>query len=458
MILSEESRISEAIDTKMSERSYLYSLEPIGLGTSMVEGLQSYMTRLAREHCVTTHTLLQQGIFPRVFSNNEVASVPNQIRSVASTGVTLNSMSPLNASIVETLEALTLRRDLSYLTMLPWRAGIAPLGMMRKRKAWCAACYREWMTAEQELYEPLMWSLTQVVCCPVHRNFLECRCPDCGSEQPLLTPATPAGYCAFCKSGLSSELGGNLTSKGLRSKADLAQDIWAEEQVGTLLAAASSIQPEYVFAPLQDLYLRVVASQQFGERIRTTNNLGVRNQLFPCRSGSDGYRPSLALLLRLCKHINLSVLGFLTGVSDYQSINPAKLTERPPIKSGKAATLSIKEQEEYLHEVLVNGDDAHVGIADHARRMGCSREVLHRHFPGLCAAIAKRGREHRRLRREELHNSLAQRARAATLQIYAEGEYPSANRVSEYLGKPGCMRIPVVQAAWRETLSLQDLN
>jgi hypothetical protein len=465
MISSKESRVTEAAsgknvakDVVVPERSYLYSLEPIGLGTSMVEGLQSYIVRLAREHCVTTHTLLQQGIFPRVFSDTEVASVQNKIRSIASTGVMFNSMSPLNASMVEAIEALTLRRDLTYLTMLPWRDGIAPVGMMRKKKAWCSVCYREWITSKQKLYEPLIWSIAQVSCCPVHRNYLECRCSNCGREQPLLTSATPAGFCAFCKSRLSAELKGNLTSKGLGSKVGLAQDTWSEEQMGSLLAASSSIQPEYVFAPLKDLYLRVVASRKLGERRKTANNLGVSAELLQCILRTDTYRPSLALLLSLCKHASLSVFDFLTGVADYQSIDPDKLPERPLIKSRKAATLSIKEQEEYLQTALVSEDDAHVGIAGHARRMGCSREVLHRRFPDLSAAITKRCREHQRLRREKLHNSLAQRARAATLQIYAEGEYPSARRVETYLDRPGCMRIPVVQAAWRETLSQHGLK
>lgn len=35
----------------------LYNLEPIGIGTPYVEGLTSYIVRLADAHCVTTGTL-----------------------------------------------------------------------------------------------------------------------------------------------------------------------------------------------------------------------------------------------------------------------------------------------------------------------------------------------------------------------------------------------------------------
>jgi hypothetical protein len=442
-----------AIDVAVPECSYLYSLEPIGVGTSMVEGLQSYIARLAYEHCVSIRTLLQQAILPRLYPN-----IRNQVSNVSSRAVSLSGMSSLCASMVETLEALTLRRDLRFLTMLPWQAGIAPLGMMRQKKAWCPTCYREWIMRRQKLYEPLIWSIAQVACCPVHRNYLECRCHTCGKEQPILPPICRAGYCTFCKSALSNEMDVGSTSKEPGFKVGPAQDTWAEEQVGTLLASSSSIHPDHVYAPMRDLYLRVIASQKYGKRRKTANNLGVRKVLFERIARKDNYKPSLALVLRLCRHANLSVLNFLTGVSDYQSLDVDKLPERPILKSSTAATLSIKEQQEYLQNALASEDYAYTGIAEHARRMDTSRELLHRRFPELCKAITKRAREHRSLQRAHLLNSLAERARAATLELIVAGEYPSARRVETYLDKAGCMRIPVVQAAWRETLGRQDLN
>src|SRR6266568_1821109 len=45
-------------------RSRLYRLEPIGVGTSSVECLASYIARLAEAHCVTLKALMMHEIFP----------------------------------------------------------------------------------------------------------------------------------------------------------------------------------------------------------------------------------------------------------------------------------------------------------------------------------------------------------------------------------------------------------
>jgi hypothetical protein len=45
-------------------RSRLYRLEPIGIGTSYVESLTSYIARLAEVHCVSLKALVMREIFP----------------------------------------------------------------------------------------------------------------------------------------------------------------------------------------------------------------------------------------------------------------------------------------------------------------------------------------------------------------------------------------------------------
>lgn len=46
------------------ERSRLYHLEPIAIGTAHVEGLISYVCRLAEAHCVSPGILTKQEILP----------------------------------------------------------------------------------------------------------------------------------------------------------------------------------------------------------------------------------------------------------------------------------------------------------------------------------------------------------------------------------------------------------
>src|SRR5688572_16667853 len=49
---------------RMSARSELYHLPPIGVGTPFVEALSSYFRRLANAHCLTPGLLFQKKIAP----------------------------------------------------------------------------------------------------------------------------------------------------------------------------------------------------------------------------------------------------------------------------------------------------------------------------------------------------------------------------------------------------------
>jgi hypothetical protein len=49
---------------QVPERSALYHLPPIGMGTSLVEGLSRYLNRLATEHSVSVSDLIELDVFP----------------------------------------------------------------------------------------------------------------------------------------------------------------------------------------------------------------------------------------------------------------------------------------------------------------------------------------------------------------------------------------------------------
>ena len=53
--------------------------------------------------------------------------------------------------------------------------------------------------------------------------------------------------------------------------------------------------------------------------------------------------------------------------------------------------------------------------------------------------------------------TLRQQVRTVVLRLLADGEYPSSVRVSYSLDKPGKMRDPVAQRAWRMALKEVDV-
>ncbi|HAJ61780.1 MAG TPA: hypothetical protein DCP31_23145, partial [Cyanobacteria bacterium UBA8543] len=109
-------------------RSYLYHLQPIGIGTANVESLTGYITRLAQAHCIEPGILMERVVAPVGIK------IPGSTKS-SRTGVfghtaTFNGTGMMAAQWVQALESLTLRSDLRFLTMLTWTNVIPPRGLL----------------------------------------------------------------------------------------------------------------------------------------------------------------------------------------------------------------------------------------------------------------------------------------------------------------------------------------
>ena len=117
-------------------RSTLYSLEPVGIGTPDVESLTGYISRLAEAHCVTTLTLAKT-----VFALARGAPQKEYTKFVSNhSEPLLNGLTLTTRAMVDALGRLTLRKDLSFLTMLRWSEVLPPHKLLKQRAAWCPEC------------------------------------------------------------------------------------------------------------------------------------------------------------------------------------------------------------------------------------------------------------------------------------------------------------------------------
>jgi len=115
------------------ERSRLYNLEPVGIGTTEVESFTGYISRLAQEHLVSPIILIKNSVsrldqLPQVLSQN---SLP------ATAATNLNGFGETCERLVEILRKATFREDLYYTTLLGWKNRISYHGLLRKNLAWC---------------------------------------------------------------------------------------------------------------------------------------------------------------------------------------------------------------------------------------------------------------------------------------------------------------------------------
>lgn len=142
----------------MPPRSTLYSLEPVGIGTPLVECLTSYITRLAEAHCVFPGILMHNLVGPflqqsSVYQGSRESMAVGQTQHTRSFNGTAQKRA---GTAVYALERLTLQRSLRFLTLLTWEGAFPVYKLLRSTRACCPACLEEWRSTGQVIYEPLL--------------------------------------------------------------------------------------------------------------------------------------------------------------------------------------------------------------------------------------------------------------------------------------------------------------
>ncbi|MFC0416996.1 TniQ family protein [Cytobacillus solani] len=188
------------IDNYFSSRSILYSVEPIGVGTPYVEGLASYISRLAINHNVSMSVLITEVITQNiniVYLKNE----QNKGSILSDTNRFINENSLITLEFTNTIAKLTNRRDIHYLTMINWK-GIFNNNIRETSRKWCPSCLNQMLFKSEVVYEPLLWCLSDIKKCDIHENRLENKCPSCKRELPFIHSRLEVGRCQYCRAWL----------------------------------------------------------------------------------------------------------------------------------------------------------------------------------------------------------------------------------------------------------------
>ncbi|MEH2041481.1 TniQ family protein [Nostoc sp.] len=197
---------------EIPQRSRLFCLEPVGVGTPHTESLSSYLNRLAQEHCLTAQKLIMGEIALLILENEDKSKLLEKSVSYllgnSDAKPAINGMREMTGKLVTVLEELTMREDLRFLTLLSWKGMIYDKGLFRNYRAWCPCCWEEWMQENKIIYEPLLWSFKDVEFCLIHKQRLIEQCPHCGSCFPVMARLSPAGFCSRCYGWLGQKIKG----------------------------------------------------------------------------------------------------------------------------------------------------------------------------------------------------------------------------------------------------------
>lgn len=449
---------SEQVEAKL--HSHLYHLEPIGVGSPMVESLTSYIMRLAEAHSVYPRVLITDEIAPLLkhFSlYKEGHLIYDNLTAFWQKSVQLNGVSSSTRDMIEVLEQLTLRSDLRFLTLLTWQNVLPSRNLLRRTRAWCPACYEQWRESHQTIYEPLLWALEIIDVCLFHRLRLQLHCPyaDCDRTQPMLSPHAQSGYCVHCNRWLGS-VSGDQEERHVKSEdEELRRQQWVVNAMGDLLSAAPSISSppprKWVITALK----KYADENLEGKQSNLARQLRISTDRLS-RWIHGGYTPELRNLLQICTHLRVSPLYLLTGKTLKTNITWPQLSdekfyaERPRAQRQRFNTESIRQT---LEAFLQNSEGTPPSMKEVAQRLGYNgTTMLRRHLPELCSAISAQYRDYQKEKSAERLQGLRDEVRKIVLEIHDQGHYPSNRRVRESLSCPRVLQEPEVRAAWYEAL------
>lgn len=345
----------------------MFSLEPMGIGTAMVESLTSYLSRLAEAHCVTVGTLISQVISEELGKSYIIES--SQKRG------TLNGMGALTEEFIRAISNLT-GYDVSFLTLQSWRNICPDRNILRLTKAWCPNCLEDWRSKRHPIYEPLTWCFKDIGLCKIHNALLITRCPSCDSRIPLLHRTSRNGFCSHCKRWL-----GCADTPDIDFESDhMSWDNFVISNIEDLLK--NQPYPNITTNSIKG-FIDALIEQTGGILGFSTYFSIAKSMVSEWHSGL--HRPSFSMLLKVCYTVNTNLLPAL---SEKQSIH---LIDKQVFSSPRQKAVRRKIDWGKVQEILVdkiNAEIASPSVKAVAQEMNIDRRLLYSHFPDLCKELS----------------------------------------------------------------------
>ncbi|HEY9693625.1 MAG TPA: TniQ family protein [Oculatellaceae cyanobacterium] len=431
-------------------RSRLYQLEPVGIGTPLVESLTGYTSRLAEAHCVVPKVLISRELVSLIPKNYRTTNI-FEMRSL--TGA-LNGIGTMAFDLVKTLELMTLRSDLCFLTLLTWADVFPQRKLLRSRRAWCPYCYEEWYSSKDKvIYEPLIWFFEAVTVCHRHIQFLCQQCPYCKRNLSPLASYSRPGYCPYCLEWLGISANYPSSHKAPPREEEIMWQAWVINTIGELLAVSPHLSQLLQREIVAHAFCKYVQQFTQGNTAAFARMLQIpKNKVWMWQMGK--VLPELNVILKICFTLRVSVLDFLT--QDTPKENPGKF----PVIHQNLVLHSVRKKPEVkfdrervqkLLEDLLHKNEQPLPMTSAAKALGYPKRVLYRHFPELCRAISAQYVEYMKQSRVKRIKQCCEEVQQAVRQLHSEGLYPNEAAISKVLAKPGCFRDKEVRATLKAT-------
>lgn len=438
-------------ETPLPKRSTLYAPAPMGTGTAFAESLTSYISRLAKAHCVYPGVLLSQMIVPHLPDAEAQSHADGShplFRRDGSGSHLINVAGNRACSALHALETLTLRTDLRALTLLALAELLPPRRLTRQTLAWCPLCYEEWQACEKALYDPLLWVFQEISVCTHHHVRLRTHCPHCARSLPHLAWRSRPGYCAFCAGPLFGK-GVGVLEAVVPDTSEFVWQQWVTNALGAVIAQLPQVSDGPKRERIQSLVGHAVEHQADGNIAAFARLLGLPRNTVENRC--QGKRiPEMDMLLRLCYQLNLSLCDVL-----FQEGETPHLSLRDPMPpalfpSRKRVPIDKERISHLLEQAVSREEDPPPSLKEVGSRLGYQPTTLYKINRTACHALASRYTAYRRELREKRLQGYASEIRQIALRLQAEQVELTQKHIARYLAQPAILRDPKVRELLQE--------
>lgn len=415
-------------------RSRLFALPPLGLGTDHMEGLASYLTRLARAHAVRPRSLLW-----REFNKD------GRLQQIIVQGNYMNALDGLGRcakAISATAIELTTVPEVRHLSMLPM-SDVLPErcpSLMSRELRWCPRCFAAMIKEGREPYRPLVWSIALYTVCHLHKKPLVAACGCCGKKQDFLPRYPDVTHCGRCGSSLAEE--------ERHSSARPAQlDLWIASAIGDLIAHFPVLDGIALRARLVQFLTTVIDELADGSRIRFCSKL----QAWPTAVDKILYQNGGVRLLRLL------ALAYGMGITPSMMFlpggrRPQALVPLPARLRRERAVIPLTEQRrkqvcEELAGIVTNRRDTRSAL-EVSCSLGITPHRMSYWFPAEYTVICARHALACTFATMDREAASREAIEEAVRKIASRGEHPSFRKVAREIGH---LHISLIQPDLRRT-------
>lgn len=408
----------------------MWRMEIAGHGTGRIEQLSSFAARCAEAINVLFSDLYRYEIFPR-FGRD----APNPSRIFVPGRLVIEAISNVATEWVQALSATTGVSGLQLCTALPYDGVLAARRrFITAARRWCPRCLEEMADETGLIYEPLVWRVSEVTCCPRHDGVgLVERCSRCGrTEQTSLVSNSRVGCCRYCGAWLGRQADcGAASIKPLEvARANMCEEFVVLPQK---LANGESIASSKVA-------INAVRSKFFvGSGARMARSIGVPPSHVNAYGNGDCLAP-LDIFLRISQITGASMRDIFVE-HKFEDIDAEPGQGSFPVRVVKPKSVGVSEAA--AHELLSSIEKGGaISVREAARRANVDPTNVRRWYPDLTRRASALHALTMRREAEARRNEFAEKVRAVLCKLKQSGAPAPTTRETRVLFGQGATLNP----------------